>query len=199
MEPNTWPPPPAPTGWYPDPGEPGRFRYWDGATWTQQPPCSSDSGSALGRSAKSSGLTTTRGICLILLALSLGFIAVLALTDPPSSRDAYGTQLVDSVWRMYFGAMVALCVIAWILGMRSLTRPTAHPAHGVIAGVSMIGVGLAGCALGFLFVSTAEAIETFIAYVVSGILFALGGGITTLLSAITLFALRRSDARPASA
>ena len=63
----------------------------------------------------------------------------------------------------------------------------------------MMGVGLIGCALGFLFVSSAEAIETFIAYVVSGILFALGGGITTLLSAITLFALRRSGARPASA
>jgi hypothetical protein len=32
----SWPPgAPAPAGWYPDPGQPHRWRWWDGATWTQ--------------------------------------------------------------------------------------------------------------------------------------------------------------------
>jgi len=130
-----------------------------------------------------------------LLALLSGFIAVLALADPPGGRDAFATATTDAVWRMYFGAMLALSVIAWILGMRSLTRPTAHPAHSVIVGVSVIAVGLGGCALGFLFVGAAEALETFIAYVASGVVFALGGAITTLISAIALFALRRNGGR----
>ena len=26
--------PTAPTGWYPDPQQPARLRYWDGAQWT---------------------------------------------------------------------------------------------------------------------------------------------------------------------
>lgn len=199
MEPNSWSPPLAPTGWYPEPEDPARFRYWDGATWTQQPPFPTDSGSAVGRTGTSSGLTTTRGIFLILLALLFGFIAVLAFANPPSSWDAYGTGRVDTVWRIYFGAMLALCVIAWILGMRSLTSPLAHPVYSVIAGVSLILVGLAGCALGLFFVGSAEAMETLIAYVVSGLLVALGGAITTLVSAITLFSLRRSRARAASA
>jgi hypothetical protein len=34
-QPTTNPPPQLPpAGWYADPTTPGRFRYWDGATWT---------------------------------------------------------------------------------------------------------------------------------------------------------------------
>ena len=25
---------PTPPGWYPDPGQPGQFRYWSGVAWT---------------------------------------------------------------------------------------------------------------------------------------------------------------------
>jgi hypothetical protein len=33
--PPSQPPPSAPAGWYPNPDDPARWRYWDGRTWTE--------------------------------------------------------------------------------------------------------------------------------------------------------------------
>lgn len=175
-----------PPGWYPDPEDANRARYWDGATWMPQATSTS-------RERNGSGLTVTRGVCLILLALLFGVIAVRALPEGPTHWSRYATEFADTVWRIYFGTVLALCVAALILGIHSLTRPSAHPMYSVIAGVAMVVVGVAGGVLGYLSVTDVEDMGTPLAYMGFGLLIALGGGIATLLSAIVLAAQRRSQ------
>ncbi|XTP35524.1 DUF2510 domain-containing protein [Mycobacterium sp. TJFP1] len=191
-------------GWYPDPADARKLRYWDGAAWTQQPastprlPGSAVDNNAAAGTGKPSALTIARGLCLILLALIFSFIAILMLSDSPASWDVDATELADTIWRIYFGAMLALCVISLILGILSLARPAMHPLYSVIAGVVAIVTGLVGCGLAFVSVSSADAMGTLIGYVGAGFLFAFGSAVTTLLSAIALAGQRRSGSRPAS-
>ena len=63
----------------------------------------------------------------------------------------------------------------------------------------MIVVGLVGSGLGFLSVSTLDSEGVFIGYETAGFLFAFGGAIATLLSAIDSTAKRLSTTRPTSA
>ena len=107
-----------------------------------------------------SGLTITRGVSLILLALLFGVIAVRALPEGPTHWSRYATQFADVVWRIYFGTILTLCVAALVLGILSLTKPAAHPVYSVIAGVGMIVVGLAGGVLGYLSVTDVEDMGT---------------------------------------
>lgn len=130
------------------------------------------------------GLAVARGVCLVLLGLVFGYIAVRALPGGPTQWNEYATELADMIWRGYFAVVLAFSVAALGLGILSLTRPLAHPVHSVVAGVGITVVGIAGGVLGVLSVTTVEDMGTPLAYLSSGLLLALGGGVVTLLSAI---------------
>ena len=146
---------------------------------------------------KPSALTIIRGICLILLALVFGFVAAVLLRGGATGSNTDAARVVEAIWRTYFGAMLAVCATALVLGVLALTRPAVHPLYSVLAGVSSTVLGLVGAVLGFLWVSTLDSEGIFIAYEAAGILFAFGGAATTLLSVIDLAQRRRrSGSRP---
>lgn len=186
-------PSPAP-GWYSDPEDAGRLRYWDGATWSQSATAADNQ--LADSNEKTSGPTIFRAVSLILLGLVFGFVAVVLLRAGAMDPNTDAAKLVEAIWRTYFGAMLTLCVIALILGVLALTRPAVHPMYSVLAGIAAIVVGLVGAGLGFAWVSTLDSEGVFIVYEAAGFLFAFGGAITTLLSAIDLAARRRSSSRP---
>lgn len=201
--------PSPPAGWYPDPEDGTRRRYWDGATWTldwdgspsaRQPrgPVETVRENPLAGQAKASGLTISRGVALILLALVFGFIASWALPEGPTHWNRYATAGADGIWRAYFLAMLTITVVALILGCLSLARPASHPVYSVIAGAAAIVVGIVGGILGFLSVGNGDDMTTPLAFLGAGMLFVLGGAVVTLLSAITLADQRRSRAWPPS-
>ncbi|WP_168990775.1 RDD family protein [Mycobacterium attenuatum] len=200
-------------GWYPDPEDSGRRRYWDGAAWTHRGELPyapqrrdqvdmtiaenlrPDNPETTGRA---SGLTISRGISLILLALVFGSIAGASLPEGPTHWNEYATAGADTIWRTYFLAVETLCVVALILGIVSLARPARHPMFSVAEGAAVIVVGVIGCLLGFLSVGNGSDVATPLTFFGTGSLFTLGGGITTLLSVITVVDLRRSRTRPSS-
>ncbi|OOK77201.1 hypothetical protein BZL29_3551 [Mycobacterium kansasii] len=88
--------------------------------------------------------------------------------------------------------------MALVLGIVSLTRPASHPMFSVIEGAAVIVVGLAGCLLGVLSVGNGTDVATPLTFLGTGALFALAGGITTLLSIIAVVDRRRPGAQPSS-
>ncbi|WP_206779166.1 RDD family protein [Mycobacterium ostraviense] len=203
-----------PPGWYPVPEDTSRRRYWDGAAWTHHrdgsphTPAPRDqvetvvvenrSPDGPDKNGRASGLTVTRGISLILLALLFGPIASASLPEGPTHWNEYATAGADTIWRTYFLAVLALCVVALILGILSLARPAFHPMLSVIDGAAVIIIGVVGCLLGLLSVGNGSDVATPLTFLGTGSLFALGGGITTLLSAIAVADRRRSGAQPSS-
>lgn len=208
------PGPPLPPGWYPDPVDTSRRRYWDGAVWDASPYTAAsrdqaamaammvvenrppDRSDRTPRGGEASGLTVTRGISLILLALLFGSIASASLPEGPTHWNEYATAGADTIWRTYFLAILTLCVGALVLGILSLTRPASHPMFSVIEAAAVIIVGLAGCVLGVLSVGNGTDMATPLTFLGTGALFALAGGITTLLSVIAVVDRRRSGAQP---
>ncbi len=182
--------PPFAPGWYPDPSGAAGSRYWDGHNWGPLAP----PGAVHDRSGngKASLVTIAQGVSLILFALIFGYFHARALPDVPTRR-AQAPELVDTVWRTYFLVMLALCVVALIVGILSLARPEAHPLYSVIAGAAVILVGLVGCLLGVVSVGNGDDMGTPIAYLLSGFLFACGGAEITVLSGIVLAKKRRSQ------
>lgn len=55
--PDTYRGPDVPAGWYPDPTDPGRRRYWDGARWSSDISAHTDAVRQDARPAKLPGLT----------------------------------------------------------------------------------------------------------------------------------------------
>ncbi|POX91153.1 hypothetical protein C3477_05830 [Mycobacterium kansasii] len=68
----------------------------------------------------------------------------------------------------------------------------------VIEGAAVIVVGLAGCLLGVLSVGNGTDVATPLTFLGTGALFALAGGITTLLSITAVVDRRRPGAQPSS-
>lgn len=86
-------------GWYPDPGDTGQVRYWDGAAWTEhRAPAPAAPPSSVGRRG-------TSGIDRLLLGLSLGglllvvvfFVAYLALAIKSENDAARAGPTTSSV------------------------------------------------------------------------------------------------------
>ncbi|WP_142278314.1 DUF2510 domain-containing protein [Mycobacterium europaeum] len=188
---------PAPwPGWYPDPEDADRHRCWDGTAWAQRQYGSISTGQfqAQGQTAidvgpphrnrKNSALAIARGISFIVLALSFGSILYPSATRWP-------TTVVDA----YFLAAFTLCVVIFVLGVLSLVRPAAHPVYSVIAGATVIVIGVIGCILSVLH-SHETDVSLMIILLFFGVSFAIGGAIATLLSGIILALQRHSRARP---
>ena len=117
---------PPPAGWYPDPDRVHDVRYWDGAMWTARIRKPGPTDSALDVAAGTAKLpfvTVLRGLGLILLAPFFGFLAYRGLTDNPTDWDVGATQSAVVLWRSFFGVMLAMCLVALILGALTLARP----------------------------------------------------------------------------
>jgi MFS family permease len=144
------------------------------------------------KSGTGSGLAIVRGVALVVVALFFGFVASVGIPDVPSHHGEYPTQLADNLWRGYFIAMLALSVVALVLGVLSFIRPAAHPVYPVIAGAATILVGLAGCVLGFLFVGNGSDMGTPLGLMFVSFFFASGGALVTVLSVVALLVARSS-------
>ncbi len=174
-----------PAGWYPDPEGAKRSRYWDGATWTQRPP----------PAAPGSGLAIALGVCLTLLGVGVGPVAVLPLlSGKPTDWNPQATEGADAIWRGYFGAILALGVVALVLGVRTLLRRSVRPAFSLITGIVTTIAGLAGLLLGFAAVGNGDDMSTPMLLFGAGALITVGALAVTAFS-VSVLVSRRGRAR----
>ena len=174
-----------PAGWYPDPEDATRSRYWDGATWTQRPP----------PAGPGSGLTIALGVCLTLLGVGVGPVAGLALlSGKPTDWSPQATEGADTIWRGYFAATLALGVVALVLGVRTLLRRSAHPAFSLVTGIVTMIIGLAGLLLGFAAVGNGDDMSTPLTLFGAGALITAGALAVTAFS-VSVLVSRRARSR----
>lgn len=104
----TAPPNPQP-GWYPDPLNPGKQIYWDGATWRQPVGVPSDSG-------KGKKTAVAIGVCvLVVIGLVMSMQSVSLLTGSGPVWTGVGVVAAGTAVAFFLGAASWVRVVASLL------------------------------------------------------------------------------------
>lgn len=85
--------PPAPPGWYPEPGS-GRQRYWDGQTWGVYAPPVAPPNPDDGRTLQIVGYSMA-GLALALPILGLAGLVLGILTATKPNRGGHGAAIIS--------------------------------------------------------------------------------------------------------
>jgi Protein of unknown function (DUF2510) len=104
----TAPPNPQP-GWYPDPLNPGKQIYWDGARWGEPVGVPSDSG-------KSKKTAVAIGVCvLVVIGLMMSMQSVSLLTGSSPVWTGVGVVAAGTAVAFFMGAETWVRVVAALL------------------------------------------------------------------------------------